>query len=150
MMARLQLIDFKADHAHIMVNGLMNDPLLQIDEKLHNQLNGLEVADMSFTAIHDNNIICAAGVIPIWEGVFEGWIMGTELIWQHQFSSAKIIKIEMQRLIKYNKIIRLQTPVKKDFILGHRFAEWLGMKQEGLMTKYQNNEDYYRYARIND
>ena len=74
--------------------------------------------------------------------------MGTELIWQHQFSSAKIIKIGMQKLIEHNNIVRLQTAVKKDFILGHRFAEWLGMKQEGLMTKYQNNEDYIRFARV--
>ena len=54
----------------------------------------------------------------------------------------------MEKLIKDNNIKRLQTAVKKDFYLGHKFAKWLGLEEEGLMRKYQNNEDYIRFARI--
>ena len=147
MRDNLEIIEFTNEHSAQIVNS-MNDSILSIDDKYFDLLKGLEVKDMSFTAVKDNKIICSGGVIPLWEGVFEGWVMGTELIWQHQFSSAKIIKIGMQKLIEHNKIVRLQTAVKKDFILGHRFAEWLGMKQEGVMKKYQNNEDYIRFARV--
>tara|TARA_B100000029_G_scaffold340658_1_gene332929 strand:- start:2070 stop:2519 length:450 start_codon:yes stop_codon:yes gene_type:complete len=146
----LDLIEFKKDHAHLMVNALMNDPMVQLDEKYHEQLNELEVPGMSFTAIKDNKIICSGGVIPVWDQVFEGWVMGSHLIWKNRISAAKIIKKSMEFLIQQNNIVRLQTAVKKDFYLGHRFAEWLGMEKEGIMKKYQNNEDYYRYARIND
>ncbi len=131
-----------------MVNALMNDPMVQLDEKYHEQLNELEVPGMSFTAIKDNKIICSGGVIPVWDQVFEGWVMGSHLIWQNRISAAKIIKKGMEFLIKQNNIVRLQTAVKKDFYLGHRFAEWLGMEKEGIMKKYQNNEDYIRFARI--
>jgi|TARA_R100001594_G_scaffold118833_1_gene154179 RimJ/RimL family protein N-acetyltransferase len=144
----LDLIEFKKDHAHLMVNALMNDPMVQLDEKYHEQLNELEVPGMSFTAIKDNKIICSGGVIPVWDQVFEGWVMGSHLIWQNRISAAKIIKKGMEFLIKQNNIVRLQTAVKKDFYLGHRFAEWLGMEKEGIMKKYQNNEDYIRFARI--
>ena len=54
----------------------------------------------------------------------------------------------MEELIISYKVKRLQTAVKKDFLLGHRFAKWLGMEEEGLMRKYQNNEDYIRFARV--
>jgi RimJ/RimL family protein N-acetyltransferase len=48
-----------------------------------------------------------------------------------------------------NKIKRLQTSVKADSKLALRFAEWLGLKQEGLMKNYgPDGSDYYRYARI--
>jgi hypothetical protein len=103
---------------------------------------------MSFTALKNNEIVCAGGVIPIWDNVFEGWVMATNLVWQYRIGSAKLIKQGMDELVKKNKIIRLQTAVKKDFFLGQRFAEWLGMKKEGVMKKYQNNEDYIRYARV--
>jgi hypothetical protein len=74
--------------------------------------------------------------------------MGSHLIWQHRIGAAKIIRKVMNVLIKEYNITRLQTAVKKDFLLGHRFAQWLGMKEEGLMIKYQNNEDYIRFARV--
>ena len=51
-------------------------------------------------------------------------------------------------MIDNYKVVRLQTAVKKDFELGKKFAVWLGMKEEGLMKKYQNNEDYIRFARV--
>ena len=149
-MVNLEIINFKKDHARIMVKALMNDPMTQIDEKFHENLNGLEVPGMSFTALKDDKIICSGGVIPIWDQVFEGWVMGSELIWQHRIASAKAIKKGMEKLIKDNNIKRLQTAVKKDFYLGHRFAKWCGLEEEGLMRKYQNNEDYIRFARIND
>jgi hypothetical protein len=144
----LDLIEFKKDHAHLMVNALMNDPMVQLDDKYHEQLDGLEVPGMSFTAVKDNKIICSGGVIPVWDKVFEGWVMGSHLIWQNRISAAKIIKKGMEFLIQENNIVRLQTAVKKDFYLGHRFAQWLGMEKEGIMKKYQNNEDYIRFARI--
>jgi len=144
----MYLIPFKAEHAHHMVNHIMNDPHTELDKNWHSHLDGLEVPDMSFTAMDNDSIICSGGIIPIWEGVFEGWVMASNLIWQNKFSSAKIIKKGMNKLIKDYKVIRLQTAVKENFTLGHRFAEWLEMKQEGLMEQYQNNENYYRYARI--
>ena len=144
----IKLIDFKSDHAQQLVTSIMNDPQTSIDKKYHELLDGLEVQNMSFTATHNDKIICAGGIIPIWDGVFEGWVMGSDLIWKFRIASAKIIKQRMEELIVKNKVQRLQTAVKKDFILGHRFAKWLGLQEEGLMRKYQNNEDYIRLATI--
>jgi hypothetical protein len=147
MRDNLEIIEFTNEHSAQIVNS-MNDRILSIDDKYFDLLKGLEVKDMSFTAVKDNKIICSGGVIPLWEGVFEGWVMATHLIWKNRIGAAKVIKAGMENLIRKNKIIRLQTAVKKEFPLGHRFAEWLGMQNEGLMKKYQNNEDYIRYARV--
>ena len=74
--------------------------------------------------------------------------MASNDVWQNKISSARVIKKGLEVLIDNYKVVRLQTAVKKDFELGKKFAVWLGMKEEGLMKKYQNNEDYIRFARV--
>ena len=98
----IKLIDFKSDHAQRMVWSL-NSSEVEIDEKYHKLLDTLEVPDMSFTATHDNKIICAGGIIPIWDNVYEGWMMGSSLIWNFRIVSAKIIKKSLEKFIKEKK-----------------------------------------------
>lgn len=47
-----------------------------------------------------------------------------------------------------NKVERLQTTVRSDFEIGHKFAQWLGLKSEGVMKQYMDKEDYNLYARV--
>ena len=51
-------------------------------------------------------------------------------------------------MIEKNSITRVQTAVKKDFLLGQRFASWLGFENEGIMKKYVLNQDHIRFARV--
>tara|TARA_R100000231_G_scaffold139469_1_gene120812 strand:- start:39 stop:476 length:438 start_codon:yes stop_codon:yes gene_type:complete len=144
----MELIQFRSAHAQSMVNSIMNDKLTQVDKSYHELLNNLEVEDMSFTAVKDDKFICSGGIIPVWDNVYEGWVMASNHVWQNKISSARVIKKGLEVLIDNYKVVRLQTAVKKDFELGKKFAVWLGMKEEGLMKKYQNNEDYIRFARV--
>ena len=144
----MELIQFRSAHAQSMVNSIMNDKLTQVDKSYHELLNNLEVEDMSFTAVKDDKFICSGGIIPVWDNAYEGWVMASNDVWQNKISSARVIKKGLEVLIDNYKVVRLQTAVKKDFELGKKFAVWLGMKEEGLMKKYQNNEDYIRFARV--
>ena len=59
------------------------------------------------------------------------------------------IKKILEQTIKQRKYVRVQATVKEDFVVGIRFAEWFGMKSEGLMEKYGlDGKNYYRYVRI--
>ena len=58
-------------------------------------------------------------------------------------------KSQIDYLCKNNEVQRLQTAVKEEFTTGVRFAEWLGLKNEGLMTMYgPDKTNYYRMAKI--
>ena len=62
---------------------------------------------------------------------------------------AKSVKKGLEDLIEKLDIIRLQTAIKENFPTGFRFAEWLGMENEGLMKKYDiYGNNCYRYARV--
>ena len=54
----------------------------------------------------------------------------------------------MDYLCVNNKIIRLQTAVKEQFLTGVRFAQWLGLEKEGLMKYYGLDQtNYWRMAK---
>ena len=97
----------------------------------------------------NNKPIVAGGIFILWQGVAEGWVLANQNIYDVKFLAAKEIKIRTDLLCKKNKIKRLQTSVKAEFTTGVRFANWLGLKTEGLMKKYgPDGSDYLRMAKI--
>ena len=61
----------------------------------------------------------------------------------------KAIKKDFAKVARKYNIKRVQTAVRTDFDKGIRFAEWLGLENEGLMKHYGfDGSDQYRYARI--
>jgi RimJ/RimL family protein N-acetyltransferase len=85
----------------------------------------------------------------VWGRVAEGWVIATEDVWNYPLSVAKAIRKDFARVAKEHNIERVQTAIRKDFVQGQRFAEWLGLENEGLMKKFGfDGTDQYRYARI--
>jgi len=148
MKGNLSIIPFKTEHGLMMTRGIMNDPTVQIDKSWEEHLHNLEQPGKAFTAVYNGNCIVAGGITLLWEGVYEGWVIASHKIWDHPLAAARAVKKGLELLIEQNKVVRLQTAVKQDFKLGHRFAQWLGLKNEGTMKKYVSNQDHIRYARI--
>jgi hypothetical protein len=75
--------------------------------------------------------------------------MASKGVHDYKIKSASAVKRRLDLLCKNNEVWRLQTAVKEEFKTGVRFAEWLGLKNEGLMTKYGPDQtNYYRMAKI--
>ena len=85
----------------------------------------------------------------VWGQVAEGWVIASSEMWKHPIGVAKAIKKDFARVAKENNITRVQSAIRKDFKQGLRFAEWLGLEEEGLMKKFGfDGTDQYMYARI--
>jgi hypothetical protein len=140
---------FKQEHADQIISYGMNYQLMDIDASY--KKNRICAADKgnAYTLFVDKKPICAGGIILLWKGVAEGWVMANQNIFEVKFLAAKEIKRRTDVLCERNKIKRLQTTVKYDFSEGIRFASWLGLKPEGIMKKYgPDGSDYYRMAKI--
>ena len=140
---------FKQEHADEIISFGMNSKLMEVDASFKD--NRICQADRgnAYTLFVDKKPIVAGGIIILWKGVAEGWVMANQNIYQVKVLAAKEIKKRTDELCKKNKIKRLQTTVKYDFKMGIRFASWLGLKPEGLMKFYGPDEsDYLRMARI--
>ena len=88
----MNLIQFRSTHAQVMAYSVMNDKHTQVDKNYLDLLNNLEVEDMSFTAVKDDKFICSGGIIPIWDNVYEGWVMASGHVWDNKISAARTIK----------------------------------------------------------
>ena len=132
-----------------MVQFGLNHKLMDVDASYTENRIDAKVFGLSFTLLVDDNPILSGGIIPLWNGVAEGWVMASKEVHDYKIKSAAAVKKRLDLLCTNNKIWRLQTAVKEEFKTGVRFAEWLGLKKEGLMEKYgPDKTNYYRMAKI--
>tara|TARA_R100000655_G_scaffold102901_1_gene148978 strand:+ start:7117 stop:7557 length:441 start_codon:yes stop_codon:yes gene_type:complete len=142
----MEVRPFLKEHGYVVFNQI-NNSLIGNQTDL-SFINELEVGDC-FTGVKDNKPIICGGVIKMWQGCYEGWVIATHHVNDYPIETARLIKNYVDELIKKNNMHRLQTAVLKGYTQGYRFAEFLGMKQEGIMEKYDYmQQDYIRYARI--
>ena len=148
-MAKFEIVPYEKRHGDEIVAFGMNDKLMEIDASFTENRIDIAVPGLSYTLLCDNQPILGGGIYPLWDGVAEGWVISSKRVFDYKIKSAASVKKRLDLLCTNNKIWRLQTSVKEDFKTGIRFAEWLGLKKEGLMTMYgPDKTNYYRMAKI--
>ena len=142
-MANYIIEKFVASHADaILTAGEKEDASVSYDTK------ALECED-AWTGFYKDKPIVSGGIIQLWNGVADIWLIIANDSNKHKFFLIKNIKKHLEETIVKRKYVRLQTTVREDFLIGKRFAELFGMKQEGLMEKYGlDGKNYFRYVRI--
>ena len=148
----LHIVPYTAEHGQFILSCQMNHKVLEADRNYINiegNAKNLEQDHLAFTGLVGKKPIFAAGMKMVWGQVAEGWVIATQDVWNYPLSVAKAIRKDFARVAKENNIVRVQTAIRKDFIEGQRFAEWLGLENEGLMRKFGfDGTDQYRYARL--
>ena len=144
-----RIVPYKTQHGDEMIEFGLNDKLVDIDANFTENRIDFALVGLSFTLLHNNNPVCSGGIVPLWNGVAEGWVISSKRIYKERIRASRLIRKRTDLLCAANKIWRLQTAVKSNFKTGLRFAEFLGFKNEGLMKAYgPDKTDYYRMARI--
>ena len=145
----LHIVPYTKEHGQFILSCQMNHKLMDEDAKYEGDSMNLVEENLAFTGIVNNKPIFAAGMKMLWGQVAEGWVIATHEVWNHPLAVAKAIKKDFANVARQHNIKRVQTAIRKDFKQGLRFAEWLGLENEGLMKCYGvDGSDQYRYARI--
>ena len=145
----LHIVPYTKEHGQFILSCQMNHKVLEADRKYMEDSKNLVEQNLAFTGLVNNNPIFAAGMKIIWGQVAEGWVIATNEMWKYTIGVAKAIKKDFANVARQHNIKRVQTAIRKDFKQGLRFAEWLGLENEGLMKCYGfDGSDQYRYARI--
>ena len=109
------------------------------------------MTDMSLAAgtfILDGQILFAAGVVQMWPGVLDGWIIPTVYVPSHPIWFVKKVKQYFEAMAETFKCHRFQT-VSPDDEQHAKWMELLGFKREGTLEQYSHNKlNYVMYARI--
>jgi len=147
-MANFKVVPYEMEHGDEIIEFGMNDKLMEIDASYTNNRLDMAIPGLAFTLFLDETPIVSGGIVPMWEGVAEGWVLSSKHIFDYKIKAASIIKKRLDYLCMNNKIIRLQTAVKEEFLTGVRFAQWLGLEKEGLMKFYGLDQtNYWRMAK---
>ncbi|GAH46646.1 unnamed protein product [marine sediment metagenome] len=105
---------------------------------------------IAYTIEVPEGLVASGGVLPLWKGVGEAWVVTSELVETYPILFAKTVWKKLYEIINANGIERVQTTIHKDHVISQRWAERMGFENEGLMKKYLGGEDYYRYALIKE
>ena len=145
-----ELKPFLPEHADEIIAIGLNDKLMEIDASYKdNRICDHSQPGNAYTMFVNNKPVFACGIVVLWDGVAECWVMASQNIYEMKFLAARTILDLQDKLCKKNKIRRLQTSVKTDFKLGLRLATWCGLEVEGLKKKYgPDGSDYYQLGKI--
>lgn len=95
----------------------------------------------------DGRIIFAAGVMQLWPGVLEGWIIPTIYVPDYPVWFVKKIKGYFEAFAETFKCHRFQTYTFSDE-QHEKWMELLGFTKEGTLKEYSHNKkDYSIFAR---
>lgn len=100
--------------------------------------------------ITNGNIIACGGVLPLWKGVGEGWMVTSPLVEKYPILFAKTAWAKITEIIENLQLVRLQTVVHSEHIVSQKWLQRMGFTNEGLMRKYLGDIDYFRYAWIRE
>ena len=104
----------------------------------------------AYTGFKNGKVLGIAGVIILWKGVGEAWTIISPEAKKYKISLHKVIKTNLDRIIKEHNLHRVQTYVKIDWHSSQKWMEMLGFECEAILEIFgPNKEDYYLFARLN-
>ena len=144
----MRIIDYQQDHLHDLMDGPLNDGAVKNIGYMKDWAETLQQPGWSFTLIEHGHIICCAGIVDMWPGVGEAWVIASNKIHEYPRKFIRFAKTDvMQRVIDENGLWRVQAVCKSDWPVALKFARFMGFEVEGVMRKYgPEGMDYTRVA----
>lgn len=105
---------------------------------------------MAITGFRDGEIIACGGIMPLWKGVGEAWVVTSPLVRVCSFSFVKVVWRRLKVFTSILGLERVQTTVDAEHEVSIKWVERMGFIREGLMKQYINGRDFYRYALIRE
>ncbi len=104
----------------------------------------------SFTGLWNGDRVGVGGVVILWEGVGELWlILSKDFKGLGKVAALVAIQDKIEEIIKENNLRRIQAAVRTDFPQAVKMIEYFGFEREGLLKQYcPDKGDVYVYARI--
>lgn len=128
--------EYQAIDALEIIKGGAKQTGIIADEMSERLASANEDNGPSITFLADDKVIGCAGLTICWPGMAEAWCLFIEHISKYPMI-ARVAKRQLRAWADEYNLVRIQAPLRADFVDGIVFALWLGFKQEGRLRKYQ-------------
>lgn len=106
-------------------------------------------AGPAWTGFYNGQIIGCCGLLLLWPGVAEAWLVTGELCNQYRLSFHRAVKRGLAQVCRDLGLWRLQAAVHKEHYVSRLWVERLGFAFEGFMPRYgPDGADYVRFGRL--
>ena len=134
---------FERPHAINALNGAEPVP------GFYDYVTQMRVKGMSWSVDDNGTIVASGGLIPLWGGVAEAWMIGGDEIGKHRVKVSRLIRTMLDDVMQLHGVYPVQANIHHRFERAIRLAEWLGFENEGLMPRFgAEGDDYYRFAKV--
>ncbi len=107
-----------------------------------------------YTAIYESAIVGVGGMIILWDGVGEVWLMLTADCKKYGIFGIvafEALRKKVDELIEEHKMRRVQATIRTDFPKAKKMIKALGFELEGIMRAYApDGADVELYARLTE
>jgi hypothetical protein len=105
------------------------------------------VPGLSYSAIKDGKVVACFGLLPLFGERALAWAMFDKDIGKSFVSVSKRARFMMEEQLRYN-FSRIEAYVDTSYPQAKRLVELWGFELEGIMKKFDNEKDYFLYARV--
>ena len=139
------------EHAAELLSQPLNEGAPAISHDWEDWVGDLVKAGMAFSAYDDDNyLIGSGGMVPLWPGVCEAWLLASNRIHAMPVTAFRMTDRTIKRLMKDHALHRHQAAIHEDWKVALRFSQALGFREEGLMKNYGSDcANYLRVAKTN-
>lgn len=112
------------------------DRPLAFGQALELQAGRMAGAGPAWSLLRGGRVLACGGAVRFWPGVGELWLwLGREAL-ENPVALARWARRALRLLRKRQGFVRLQAHVRADDATARRFAEFLGLRREGLCPGY--------------
>ena len=142
----MQIIQFEIEHFDMMEVGRF------VNKENRDIYAAYPKVGPAITLINDlMEPVASAGMLCIWQGVGEFWMIPSTLVPKYKLSVWKEAKLFLADCVERFRLHRIQATVREKDETALRWIERLGFEKEGLMRCFgSNKENHFIYARVQD
>jgi len=138
----LKIVPYKAEHAVAIICRQPRESWLRINDKAEERAKYLETAGPALTGKWCGELVGVGGLMfnGPWNGVAEAWLLFGEKIDRFPITTrmtfAREIKNRLGQWIEQYQLVRVEANIRAGFVIGVRFAEFVGLKYESTKLHY--------------
>ena len=100
-----------------------------------------------FTLRVNGRIVLAAGIVQLWAGRGEAWMLTTQQVLRYPKLCLKLVRQYFRSICLGMQFRRIEATTGADYAIGRRWLEHLGFRLESEMPKFGlAGETYVRYV----
>jgi hypothetical protein len=145
----IEIIPFKPEHPRMMENP-RNQGIYLGAEWMDTYLDYLPLAGPAYTGLLNDKIVGCAGIMLLWPGVAEAWMLVDHYMDRYPVELHKTMKTALTIMSDKLKLHRLQAMVSDDSpAIWKKWMSRLGFCSEGVCAQFgPNREDFERFAKV--